>query len=385
MPPAMSFKEQIALCAMSDEEVLSFTSDMAKVRLKGIIERLKAPSPADPAEEAGRLFAPDWTDAARLAVSGIDPGHVAGRSDPAHFYLHIDLAVAAPQSVLDVYVAMTGLSDKQRREVFPILSNPRRSKPDWSAFAAEVRRLNGWLDWVRGQGIDPAVFPQYHRHLAIHGASQNTGGQVGAYGAAVAFWDALREVAPGRVRDVSGAPPPDVPLSPLAVCDHLARGGGMLRAILLDTGRAVVFASDPDVAVFMPLGAPFASADEALAAYDAVRRQPAARRQRLHEFVVGEVKTATDRSNLHERLALGSRETRDEVRTDRFLMMSILTSDLLLGGTGQRSGRTLESRDVQRFSDIFNLYYAWGYDGGRSRHPDHWTMFKDRLALWCGV
>ncbi|MDR6829611.1 hypothetical protein J2X48_003735 [Bosea sp. BE271] len=158
------------------------------------------------------------------------------------------------------------------------------------------------------------------------------------------------------------------------------------RAALLRNNRAIVFPSDPDVAIFTRLdGERYRTAIEAYSAYEAVRRQPALRRQQIHEFVVGEVKTATDPNNLHERLALGSRETRDEVRTDRFLMMAVLTREILRGGTGQRSGRSLESRDVERFSDVFNLHFAWGWDGSRITHANHWETFRSRVRQWCNI
>jgi hypothetical protein len=49
----------------------------------------------------------------------------------------------------------------------------------------------------------------------------------------------------------------------------------------------------------------------------------------MHQSALGEVKTATDASNLHERIGLGSRETRDEVLATRFLMMALLTVDIV--------------------------------------------------------
>ena len=95
-----------------------------------------------------------------------------------------------------------------------------------------------------------------------------------------------------------------------------------------------MFSSDPDVSIFLPLTLPMSAAvtskgkrksrvityetpaAAALALYNEVRQRSSARRQSLHEFAVGEVKTATDPSNLHERLALGSRETKTEVSCD---------------------------------------------------------------------
>lgn len=377
------FAAQLERCAQSDEEALAFMEAFAKVRLKGIISQLLRADPGTVIHQSDDLLHPDWADPYKLVLSGIRPEDVAEHPCPENLYLHIDTAIAAGRTALRAYLGMTGLSDKQCRAMFPILYGTRA--PDGGdELAAEVQRLNGWLDWVRAEGVDPSIFPVYQRHIGIHGASQNRGGQVGAAGAAIAFHDALEEIGPGRIVDCVGSLVPAQVRTPLEVGNWLAEGGRLPKALLLDNGRAIAFSSDPDVAIFQSLGSPYATAKEALAAYDAVRRQPTARRQAIHEFAVGEVKTATDLNNLHERLALGSRETRDEVRTDRFLMMAVLTLDLLRGGSGLRSGRTLENRDVERFSDVFNLYFAWGWDGARERHPQHWDAFKAKLAGWCG-
>lgn len=377
------FAAQLERCAQSDEEALAFVEAFAKVRLKGIILQLLHADPQAAIHRSDDRLQPDWNDPHKLALSGIRPEIVTEHPDPESLYLHIDTATAADRAAIRAYLGMTGLSDKQRRVMFPILCGTR-TPAESDELAMEVQRLNGWLDWVRAEGVDPSIFPVYQRHIGIHGASQNRGGQVGAAGAAIAFHDALEDIGPGRIVDCVGGLVPAEVRTPLEVYDWLAGGGKLPKALLLDNGRAIVFSSDPDVAIFQSLGSPYATAAEALAAYDAVRRQPAARRQAIHEFVVGEVKTATDLNNLHERLALGSRETRDEVRTDRFLMMAVLTMDLLRGGSGQRSGRSLENRDVERFSDVFNLYFAWGWDGAREKHPEHWETFKAKLAGWCG-
>jgi hypothetical protein len=385
MPSFQSFSEQLARCAQDDEEILGFVEAFAKVRLKDIIGKLTQPPPTAVIEADERTTAPNWADAVKLRISGIEPAAVVGRANPEQNYLHIDTAINASQKAVDIYLAMTGLSDKQRSEIFPALSRRDRRRRQAELLSAEVQRLNAWLDWVRQQHIDPLVFTAYHRHLSIHGAGQNVGGHIGSVGATIAFAEALNEIDPRAIRDRVGDIPPLTVRSPEEIYDYLNAGGTSLRALLLNNGRAVLFASDPDVAIFRSPDQQFTSADEALTAYEAVRRQPAERSQRLKEYALGEVKTATDRANLHERLALGSRETRDEVRTDRFLMMAILTTELVRGGTGRRSGRTIESRDVVRFSDVFNLHHAWGWDGGRTRHSEHWAAFKARLATWCGL
>jgi hypothetical protein len=385
MASQQTFSEQLSRCVQSEAEILSFVEAFAKVRLKDIIGKLTQPPPTAVIEADERTTAPDWADVAKLRISGIEPAAVADRAKPEQNYLHIDTAVNASQKAVEIYLAMTGLSDKQRSEIFPTLSRRDRRRRQAELLIAEVQRLNAWLDWVRRQHIDPLVFTAYHRHLSIHGAGQNVGGHIGSVGATIAFTEALNEIDPRAIRDRVGDIPPLMVRSPEEIYDYLNAGRTSLRALLLTNGRAVLFASDPDVAIVQPLGPPFRSAEEALKTYEPIRRQPELRRQRLHEFVLGEVKTATDRANLHERLALGSRETRDEVRTDRFLMMAILTADLVRGGSGRKSGRTLQNRDVDRFSDVFNLHHAWGWDGGREGHPAHWKSFKTRLAYWCGL
>lgn len=382
MPSIQDFANQLDRCVQSPEEISFFIEAFARVRIRRIMRMMGPPAAAawPPIPTA------DWTDAAKLAESGIpDPAPAA---TPWQSYLHVDVARTAPQSLLDRYVAMTGVSDKQRRNLFPLLSSSvgRRLPSNLAVLPAEVRSLNTWLLWVRTQGFEAERFIDYQRGLTIHGNSQNVSGQVGHVGAVCAFLDAVEEISSGAIVDMDGAHVDAETRTPEQILDWIDAGGKVPRAALLSNGRAVAFPSDPDVAIFTSLDGPkYKTAAEAYAAYDAVRRNPASRRQKLHEFVVGEVKTATDPANLHERLALGSRETRDEVRTDRFLMMSILTSEILRGGTGRRSGRTLENRDVERFSDVFSLHFAWGWDGSRDRHPDHWDHFKARVKIWCGL
>ena len=403
------FADQLSRCAQSDEEAVAFMEAFARVRLEVITKALTAPLDALAAETEEEV-APDWSNDNLLAESAIRREDVAGVNGPEKRYLHIEVAVARQKSVISVFLDMTGLSDKQRGDLFPLLSTERR-EAERSALALEVQRLNRHLDWIRSRGVQPETFLAYHRNLGIHGASQNAGGAVGGMGAALAFIDALNEISPGCIDTIIGAPlfaPPG--RSPEEIAEYLFAGSEKereakrIRILALTNGRFVVFSSDPDVSIFMPLSLPMSAssaskgkgkpkvvtyatrAEAALALYNKVRQQSAARRQNLHEFAVGEVKTATDPSNLHERLALGSRETKIEVNCDRFLLMALLTKDLIEGGSGKRSGRTpLQNRDTVRFSDVFNLHFAWGWDGARQRHPEHWAAFKARLKDWCGL
>lgn len=375
------FARQLERCVESQDEINAFIAAFARVRIRRIVN-LSGP----PADDAWPVMpSVDWTNEAKLKASGVGK---TLKPEPWKRWLHVDIALGRDQKLVDRYVTMTGVSDKQRRAVFPLLSasTARRSAVNAGAVAKEVRSLNKWLKWVREQKFEPTRFIDYQKSLTIHGNTQNVSGAVGHVGAVCAFLDALEEIAPGCVTDMDGIHVDAETRTPEQILDWIDSGGKVPRAALLSNGRAVAFPSDPDVAIFTSIdGKAYKTAADAHAAYDAVRRQPALRRQQIHEFVVGEVKTATDPANLHERLALGSRETRNEVRTDRFLMMSVLTREILRGGSGRQSGRTLENRDVERFSDVFNLHFAWGWDGGRVSHPEHWEAFKARVKVWCGL
>ena len=243
--------------------------------------------------------------------------------------------------------------------------------------------MNTWLDEIRSDGFDPAAFITYQRNLGLHGRAQNISGAVGAAGAAIAFVDAVNEIQPGAIMDTVGEVTPIKVRSPKDVFEWRATGANRtLRALLLNNGRAIVFASSKDANIFMPLGEPFTDAADALKRFNAVAKSHRDRSQTLHEFAVGEVKTATDLANLHERMGLASRETQTELRTDRFLMMAVLNTEILSGGTQHR---VMNNRDLVRFSHVFNLHHCWGWDGGRERHPEHWQFFKDRVQEWCGL
>jgi hypothetical protein len=157
------------------------------------------------------------------------------------------------------------------------------------------------------------------------------------------------------------------------------------KALLLSSQRAVVFSSDPDIAIVSAIGGEsYATAQQAAEHWAKRRRRNAEERSaELHQIALGEVKTSLDRASIHERLALGARENRDEVRARRFLLMAILTKDIV---DPERVGRrALYSRDAGRFQDVFNLYFAWGYDGIREDHPEHWDDFKNSLKRWLAL
>jgi hypothetical protein len=367
--------------AQTSDEVFKFVEAFAKVGVKRICAQLGSPMADAAIVEA--TVQPDWDADDRIALSGLAPQQIDASARAGNKYLHIDVAMeTGGRRARQFFLAMTGFSDKQQRLLFPLLRS--RAPSDEQSLAPEVARLNTWLDEVRSGGFDPAAFVIYQRSIGIHGSGQNLSGAIGAAGASIAFLDAIEEASSTAITDTVGQRAPPGVRSPAELQAWLAGGPDrVLRAVLLSNGRALVFASSKDANIFEPLGAkPFINAADALARFNAVATDQRERAQRLHEHAVGEVKTATDPANLHERLGLASRETQTELRTDRFLMMALLTPDFLAGGVQRR---TINNRDLTRFSHVFNLHHCWGWDGGRNRHPEHWAYFRDSLAEWCGL
>ena len=363
--------------AQSPAECAAFVEAFARLTVQFIKHRLG--SPLDEAAAKEQALSPDWDDEEKLASSGLTAIQIDAEARAGRKYLHVD-AARGPYPVRAAFLALTGLSDKQRKLLFPVLR--ARSKPTIEALAPELQRLNAWLDDVRTDGFNLSQFVAYQRALSIHGAGQNLSGAIGAAGAVIAFRDAIEELAPGAIVDTVGELPPVAPTNPTELMTWMSAPERVVRTLLLANGRAVVFASSKDANIFQPLNGKFASATEALQKFNAVRNNQKARAQTLHEFAVGEIKTATDPANLHERMGLASRETPTELRTDRFLMMALLNAEILAGGV---QGRTMNNRDLVRFSDVFNLHHCWGWDGGREAHPEHWAYFKDKVREWCGL
>ena len=365
--------------AQTPAECAAFVESFAKLTVNKIRQALGSPLAEVAAVE--QALAPDWDDEIKLEASGLARDLVDVETRNGKKYLHIDVAMESARARA-AFLSLTGLSQKQQRMLFPSLF--ARSRPSRDLAEREVQKLNKWLDEVRSDGFDPAQFVAYQRALNIHGGIQNLSGAIGAAGAVVAFRDAIEEICAGSIVDSVGELPPAEPMSPsdLMVWREEAPSKRTVAALLLANGRAVVFSSSKDANIFQALGDPFASAKDALDRFNRVKNSQRARSQTLHEFAVGEVKTATDPANLHERMGLASRETQTELRTDRFLMMSLLNIEILQGGVQER---VLNNRDLVRFTDVFNLHHCWGWDGGRERHPEHWEYFKSKLAEWCGI
>ncbi len=367
--------------AQTREETAAFIEAFAQITVACVKTDLLAPIP--PPRPTPAAPALDWTNQTLLTESGLTAVQVAAAAVAESRYLHIDLACApAGRTAKGRFLDFTGLSPKQQKTLFPALC---AAKPpsDRATVSREVVRLNAWLDWIRADGFDPVAFIRYRQNLETHGRTQNVSGSIGATGAVIAFVDAIRELNAAAIIDNAGDIPPAGVKSPLEVFEwREGNPNATTKALLLHNGRALVFASSKDANIFQPLGEPFTSAKDALKRFNKVKNDQAARSQTLHEFAVGEIKTATDLANLHERMGLASRETQTELRTDRFLMMAILNREILEGGVQRRR---MNNRDLTRFSHTFNLHHCWGWDGGRERHPEHWRHFVDSVKTWCGL
>lgn len=383
------FEEHLERCVMSTEEIRLFVEDLALTRLTLIMRELHELSTTATARtELRSETGADWSDASLLSQSGVEADWTVGLADPGSVYLHCSTALRGDWSLVRRYCEAAFLTEKQERVLLPYLRLARRPRVADDLILAGVQQLNRILHRAVSYTVDWETFQLYRAHIRIHGASQNESANVGADGASLAIIDAIEEIAPGRVVDSHGARIPAGIRTPVEVARYRSerpRGSfASLRAILLDNGRAIAFPSDPDIAIFQALGSEqFATARDAWEAFNAVRTARD-RASKLHLFAVGEVKTATDSSSLHERSALARRDPDD--RTDRFLMMAILPREFLFEeGGGRRRASSFFNRGVRQLAHVFNLYFAWGYDEARRNHPEHWGEFKRQLAEWCGL
>ena len=368
--------------AQSKDEERAFVAAFARMNIALINKRIKEERTAS---SSASVEPPDWDDVSLLKESGLTTSEIDASCRAGEKFLHIEVARQhAAFPLIASFMLTAGLSEKQSNSIFPILSKKNGRGADRTKLGHEVSHLNDWLRTAYATGSDKKTMEAYRAAVRIHGQLQNITGEIGATGAAIAFIDAIRSIDCNAIVDVVGTLPPTFQMSPKDVGQwhDKNRANHKVKAILLNNGRAIIFESSKDANIVQSLKKTFSSAQEALDAFKAVQMDQDARSQALHEFVVGEIKTATDPANLHERLGLASRETQTELRTDRFLMMAILNDGILRGGI---QGRQMNNRDLTRFSDVFNLHHCWGWDGGRDRHPDHWQYFVAKVKIWCGL
>lgn len=376
---------------MSDDEIRIFVGDFVEALVRLALERINTVDVSTETwtERFDRIAATlDWSDGQVLGRGGINPSWVDLDAHPHRTLMHPDFVESpAKWPFVSNYVAVSMLSGKQAKVLVPNLARRRRPNVDVRVLLREAAVLNSYLHLVQEAGLTGARIIQYRGDLRTHGQGQNDSGAIGALGGAVAIRDAIEEIKPGAIVNVYGTMPPRGLATPADLVDLMTQPGfQMPRALLLDSHRAVVFSSDPDVAIITRIGGVggYTDAQEAYEEWLDNRRRPAEERQAtMHQAALGEVKTALDLSNMHERLALGSRETREEAGAIRFLLMAILNNDIV---DPDRDGRrAMYSRDAQRFQHVFNLYFVWGYDDARLNHAQHWADFKAELARWCGL
>lgn len=388
----ISFETRTARGGMTPVEIKKFVGDFTEALVRLALSRIQ-----DDDVETGefgsrfdRSAGPlDWTNATLLASAGIDIAWLIGTRLPHRIFMHPDFVTREPKwtSVID-YIAISMVSEKASKVLFPNLVKRRRpidiSDQD---LLEEAKILNRYLHLVQSFGCSSDRIMTYRGDLRTHGQGQNDSGRIGAVGATVAILDALAEISPGAVVSTFGTMPLRTSKTPgdvvrqMSVANYTAP-----KALLLSSQRAIIFSADPDVAIISRIGGgrPYASAKEASEEWAELKRLTASERtSTMRQAALGEVKTALDQANMHERLALGARENRDEAMAIRFLIMAILTPDIL---DPDRVGRrAMFNRDAQRFQEVFNLYFVWGYDGARHAHSEHWSHFKQALKNWTGL
>lgn len=140
------FAAQLESCVQSQDEIDAFIEEFAKVRIRRIMHLMDQPAilewPTMPKAE--------WASPAKLAESGLK-GVKLGPT-PWTARLHVDIALLGSQTLVDRYITMTGVSDKQSRAVFPVLcsSKARRDPGNRAALARDVAHANAWLSWIEG-------------------------------------------------------------------------------------------------------------------------------------------------------------------------------------------------------------------------------------------
>jgi hypothetical protein len=386
-----NFETRAARAGMNPSEIQKFVGDFAAALVQMALVRVRDVDVAVERFENkfdGMASGLDWRDAGKLASVGIDIRWISNMPQPHRTFMHPDLIIYDPNWVfVRDYIAISMVSKKQSRVLMPNLAKARKpTTVSIQELMYEAKLLNYYLHLVQEAGLCGDRIMAYKGDLRTHGRSQNYSGKVGSVGAVAAVQDALAEISPGAVIDTYGTMPPDKDKSPNGIVDQMTSPGYTLpRSLLLSSQRAVILSSDPDIAIVSRIGGErYQSAKEAADEWAELKKGTGEERNaRIHQAALGEVKTALDSANIHERLALGSRETSNEVRAPRFLLMAVLTPNIL---DPQRTGRrAINSREIERFQEIFNLYFAWGYDSARTDHPEHWNDFKTAIRRWTAL
>ena len=377
-----TFEERTARAAMSSSEIQKFVGDFNDALVQLALTRIREGDLGVQAfasrfdSIAGSL---DWTNADLLATAGVDIAWLVGTSNPHRTFMHPDFVTNGARWIFVAdYIAVSMASEKISKVLFPNLAKKRRPRDVSNAqLLEEAKLLNHYLHLVQEAGFSGDRVIAYYSDLRTHAQGQNDSGRIGAVGAAAAIRDALNEISPGAVISTYGTFPSSYSSSPADIVKQMRSAAYTSpKALLLSSQRAIILSSDPDVAIVSRIGGDrYRSAEEAADHWSRLRNREE-RSAMLYQGAFGEVKAGLDRANMHERIALASRERPREVRTERFLLMAILTPEIL--GEDRRAL-------YDRFKGIFNLYFTWGYDGARAAHPEHWEDFKSEIRKWANI
>jgi hypothetical protein len=388
-----TFEECTARAGMSQAEIRKFVGDFTDALVRLALPRLRAVDAA--VQNFGSKFdsiaaSLDWTNASLLGVAGIDISWLASTPTPQRTFMHPDFVTDETKwPFIEDYIAASMVSDKISRVLFPNLYLKRRPRGiSNSQLLEESRMLNHYLHLAHEAGFSGDRVIAYQGDLGTHSQGQNDSGAIGTVGAAVAIRDALNEISPGAVIDSYGTMPPSGGTAPEDIVRQIRSSGYISpKALLLSSQRAILLSAQPDIAIISRIGGGhYRTAEEAYEHWRQVKkRPPGERNSMLHQAAVGEVKTALDRNNQLERIALAGRELGHEVRADKFLHMAILTPDIL---DPERKGRRpiySSSDGGPPFNSVFNLYFTWGYDSARETHSEHWEDFKSAIRRWTAL
>ena len=388
-----TFEERTARAAMSPAEIRKFVGDFTDALVRLALPRIRAVDTI--VQNFGIKFDSiaatlDWTNASLLATAGIDIAWIANTPTPERTFMHPDFVTdETKRPFIEDYIAASMVSEKTSKILFPNLYQKHRPKDAAdSQLLEESKLLNHYLRLAHEAGFSGDRVVAYQGDLGTHSQGQNDSGAIGTVGAAVAIRDALEEISPGAVIDSYGAIPPSGSTAPADIVKQMRSAGYISpKALLLSSQRAILLSAQPDIAIISRIGGgQYRSAEEAYAHWTQVKKQPREERNSmLFQAAVGEVKTALDKNNQLERIALAGRDLGREVRADKFLHMAILTPNIL---DPKRKGRNpiyISGEGGPPFNSVFNLYFTWGYDSARDTHPEHWEDFKRAIKTWTAL